>query len=158
MQNLSRDDDVCLLVGQLYSLFSMTIPLNISTGTDEGPVTRRLCFAVVLWVFPFSCSCSQIVLMICCLFSVIVTAVVWAGSGVEGVSLWRLLACKLLYCPWCSYRALRAVLKVPVKYDIDITVLKLSEYSVCTPIHCPRRLGRCLCLATELSREVHRRQ
>jgi len=69
------------------SFLSMTHPLNISTGTDEGPVTRRLCFAGVLWVFPFSCSCSDCTDDLLFIFFVIVRAVVWAGSGVEGVSL-----------------------------------------------------------------------
>ena len=68
-------------------------PLKISTGIEAGPITSRLCFIAVSWVFPFSRSCSQIVSMICCLFSVIVRTTVWAGSGVEGVSIRRLLAC-----------------------------------------------------------------
>ena len=61
----------------------MTISLNISTGTDEGPVTRRLCFAVVLFLLQLLTDCTDDLLFV----SVTVRAVVWAGSGVEGVSL-----------------------------------------------------------------------
>ena len=75
------------------SLLSMATPLKISTGIEAGPVTSRICFIVASWVFPFSRSWSQIVPMICCLFSVTVRTTLWAGSGVEGVSLWHLLAC-----------------------------------------------------------------
>ena len=74
------------------SLLTMATPLKISTGIEAGPVTSRLCFIYASWVFPFSRSCSQIVSMTCCLFSVTVTTL-WSGSGVEGVSLCRLLAC-----------------------------------------------------------------
>ena len=70
----------------------MATPLKISTGIEDDPVPSRLCFIVASWVFPFSRSCSQIVPMICCLFSVTVRTTLWAGSGVEGVSLCRLLA------------------------------------------------------------------
>jgi len=112
------------------SFLFMTTPLNISTGTDEGPVTRRLCFAVVLWVFPFSCSCWQIVLtfVFCCCQS--------SGLGWQWCRGCKLVtSASLLHCPWCSCRALRAVLEVPVKYDIDITVLKLSEYVLQYTVH-----------------------
>ena len=73
----------------------MATPLKISTGIEAGPVTRRICFIVASWVFPFSHSncCSQIVSMMCCLFCFPVRTTFWAGSGVEGVSLCRLLAC-----------------------------------------------------------------
>ena len=81
------------------SLLSMATPLKISTGIEAGPVTSRLCFIVGSWVFPFSRSCSQIVSMICCLFSVTVRTKLWAGSGVEGVSLCRLLACTVRDVP-----------------------------------------------------------
>ena len=104
------------------SFLSMTIPLKISTGTDDGPVTRSLCFAVSLRVFPFSCGCSQIVLMICCLFSVSVRAMVWAGSGVEGVSLWRLLPC------WTARDVLVALFVLYSKYlsNMILTLLYSS--------------------------------
>ena len=74
------------------SLLSKATPLKISTGIEAGPVTSRLCFSVASWVFPLSHSCSQIVSMIC-LLSFTVRTTFWAGSGVEGVSLCRLLAC-----------------------------------------------------------------
>ena len=35
------------------SLLSMATLLKISTGIEAGLVTRRLCFIVASWVFPF---------------------------------------------------------------------------------------------------------
>ena len=48
------------------SFLSMTIPLNISTGTDEGPVTRRLCFAVVLFLLQLLTDCTDDLLFVFC--------------------------------------------------------------------------------------------
>ena len=98
----------------------MATPLKISTGIEDDPVTSRLCFIVASWIFPFSGSCSQIVPMRCCLFTVTVRTTLWNGSGVEGVSLCRLLAGGTVRDVLVE---LYAVLVVAVKYDVHITVL-----------------------------------
>ena len=63
---------------------SMTIPLKMLTGVEAGPVTSIRCFVVASWIFLFSRSCSHNV----SLFSVADKATIWAGCGLELITLW----------------------------------------------------------------------
>ena len=67
---------------------SMTIPLKMLTGVEAGPVSSNRCFVVASWIFLFSRSCSHNVMMVCSLFSVADKAALWAGCGLERITLW----------------------------------------------------------------------